>query len=48
MDIVAESVETQVQVDYLAAKGVYFHQGYFYAEPLPLDKLIRFHNNSSH
>lgn len=48
MDMVAEGVETQVQVDYLAAKGVYLHQGYFYAEPLPLDKLIHFYNNSPH
>ncbi|MEJ6518680.1 EAL domain-containing protein [Shewanella bicestrii] len=43
MDMVAEGVETQAQVEYLAAKGVYQHQGYFYAKPLALEELLQFY-----
>jgi EAL domain-containing protein (putative c-di-GMP-specific phosphodiesterase class I) len=35
MDLVAEGVETQEQVDYLRAKGVRAAQGYIFAPPLP-------------
>jgi len=43
MDMVAEGVETQEQADYLAAKGVYQHQGYFYSRPLAFEDLLRFY-----
>ena len=39
MEMIAEGIETQVQADYLNKKGVYLHQGYLYAQPMPLDKL---------
>ncbi|MFT5705322.1 MAG: EAL domain-containing protein (putative c-di-GMP-specific phosphodiesterase class I) [Shewanella sp.] len=39
MEMIAEGVETQAQADYLSKKGVYLHQGYLYAQPMPLDKL---------
>ncbi|MCL1142281.1 EAL domain-containing protein [Shewanella gaetbuli] len=34
LDIIAEGVETQEQVDYLAQHKVYLIQGYFYSKPL--------------
>ena len=48
MEMIAEGVETQEQVDYLAAKGVYQHQGYFYSKPLPLKELLHFYLQVSH
>ncbi|KNY09870.1 MAG: cyclic diguanylate phosphodiesterase [Achromobacter sp.] len=33
--VVAEGVETQVQFDYLTARGVAFIQGYLFARPMP-------------
>ena len=48
MEMIAEGVETQEQVDYLAAKGVYQHQGYFYSKPLPLNELLHFYLQVSH
>lgn len=47
MEMIAEGVETQEQADYLAAKGVYIHQGYLYARPLPLDQLLNYYHNHS-
>lgn len=47
MDMVAEGVETQAQVEYLAAKGVYQHQGYFYSKPLAFEDLLTFYQNLS-
>ncbi|MGI2257893.1 EAL domain-containing protein [Shewanella sp. GXUN23E] len=40
MEMIAEGVETREQVDYLAAKGVYLIQGYYYSPPLPLSELL--------
>ncbi|MCL2913550.1 EAL domain-containing protein [Shewanella corallii] len=43
MEMIAEGVETQQQLDYLSAKGVHLVQGYFYAQPLSLaDLLLRY------
>jgi EAL domain-containing protein (putative c-di-GMP-specific phosphodiesterase class I) len=39
MDIVAEGVETQAEVDTLQGLGVRFGQGFFLARPAPLDGL---------
>ena len=47
MEMIAEGVETQEQADYLAAKGVYIHQGYLYARPLPLDQLLNYYHSHS-
>ncbi|MGY3885975.1 EAL domain-containing protein [Aeromonas aquatica] len=40
MEMIAEGVETQAQVDYLAQQGVYLIQGYLYARPMPLPELL--------
>lgn len=37
--IIAEGVETLEQVKYLTAKGVRFHQGYYYYRPMMLNEL---------
>jgi diguanylate cyclase (GGDEF)-like protein len=34
LDIIAEGVETQEQVDFLMREGCYFLQGYYYSKPL--------------
>ena len=39
MEMIAEGVETQAQVDYLIQHGVHLIQGYVYARPMPLGKL---------
>jgi sensor c-di-GMP phosphodiesterase-like protein len=39
MEMIAEGVETQEQVDYLHRHGVHLIQGYVYAKPMPLSKL---------
>lgn len=38
--VVAEGVETQVQFDYLTARGVAFIQGYLFARPMPSAEFI--------
>ncbi len=39
MEMIAEGVETQEQVDYLYRHGVHLIQDYVYAKPMPLSKL---------
>ena len=39
MEMIAEGVETQEQVEYLHRHGVHLIQGYVYAKPMPLSKL---------
>jgi len=39
MEMIAEGVETQAQVDYLHRHGVHLIQGYVYARPMALSKL---------
>lgn len=39
MEMIAEGVETQEQVDYLHRRGVHLIQGYVYARPMALHKL---------
>lgn len=41
LDIIAEGVENEQQVEYLMSKGVYLHQGYFYAKPMPMKQLFK-------
>jgi EAL domain-containing protein (putative c-di-GMP-specific phosphodiesterase class I) len=36
--VIAEGVETQKQVDFLRTIGCEYDQGYFFAEPVPLDE----------
>ncbi|MNP47270.1 putative cyclic-di-GMP phosphodiesterase AdrB [compost metagenome] len=40
MEMIAEGVETQEQVDYLGQHGVYLIQGYLFARPMPLHELL--------
>ncbi|WP_421185622.1 EAL domain-containing protein [Aeromonas enteropelogenes] len=40
MEMIAEGVETQEQLAYLAAREVYLIQGYVYAKPMPLEKVL--------
>mgnify|MGYP006285195579 FL=1 len=40
MNVVAEGVETNAQVEYLKAVGCDYIQGYYYSKPLPLNELI--------
>lgn len=40
--MIAEGVETKEQADFLYSKGVFLHQGYFYAKPMSIKKLLAF------
>lgn len=42
LGIVAEGVESSEQADFLNAYGVYFQQGYFYSEAMPVERLLHF------
>lgn len=39
VELTAEGVETREQLDYLAAKGVHYAQGFLYAKPMPIEQL---------
>lgn len=41
LSIVAEGVETPLQVDYLNRQGIQLLQGYYFYRPMPLPKLVR-------
>ncbi|WP_375056414.1 EAL domain-containing protein [Zobellella sp. DQSA1] len=41
LKMVAEGVENQAQVDYLAARQVHYLQGYFFGRPQPLEEFSR-------
>ncbi len=38
LEIVAEGVETQAQIEFLRARGCNFAQGYYFSKPLPQDE----------
>ncbi|WP_434662299.1 EAL domain-containing protein [Aeromonas sp. NJAU223] len=40
MEMIAEGVENQAQLDYLTKHGVYLIQGYVYAKPMPLEEAL--------
>ena len=42
LDVVAEGVETENQLEFLVAKGCHIFQGYYYSVPLPKDKFINY------
>jgi EAL domain-containing protein (putative c-di-GMP-specific phosphodiesterase class I) len=42
INVVAEGVETQKQVNFLSAIGCDYMQGYFFARPMPADQLLQF------
>ena len=45
IDIIAEGVETQDQLELLRQSGCYQFQGYFFCEPLPVNNLEQFLEN---
>ncbi len=42
LDIIAEGVETEDQVEYLLENGCHFIQGYYYSRPIPRDAMADF------
>jgi len=42
LDIIAEGVETEAQVQYLLESGCRYFQGYYYAKPLPKAEMTQF------
>lgn len=47
IEVIAEGVEHQYQVDYLAERNVFWIQGYFYAKPMPLEQVLVFEKQPS-
>ena len=45
LNVVAEGAETEEQVELLRSFGVDGIQGYYFAKPMPLDKLREFLSN---
>ncbi|MFM4938001.1 EAL domain-containing protein [Aeromonas enteropelogenes] len=41
MEMIAEGVENQAQLDYLTEHGVYLIQGYVFAKPMSLDEVLK-------
>ncbi len=42
LDVLAESIETKEQVDFLIQHGCSLVQGYYYSKPLPEDEFIAY------
>jgi EAL domain-containing protein (putative c-di-GMP-specific phosphodiesterase class I) len=40
MEIIAEGVETQAELDCLIEMGCYQYQGFFFCKPVPFEKLV--------
>ena len=48
LDLIAEGVENEAQVEHLTRAGCYLAQGFFYAPPMPEEKLLHcFKTNQS-
>ncbi|WP_231118073.1 EAL domain-containing protein [Vibrio fluvialis] len=41
IEVIAEGVETQKQVEYLTQRGVYLIQGFVYFRPMPLEEVLQ-------
>ncbi|WP_244248698.1 EAL domain-containing protein, partial [Vibrio fluvialis] len=41
IEVIAEGVETQKQVEYLTQRGVYLIQGFVYFKPMPLAQVLQ-------
>lgn len=44
MDVITVGIQTKEQIDFITRCGCQIGQGFYYAEPLPLDKFIEFAN----
>ncbi len=44
MDVITEGIEKKEQIDFITRCGCQIGQGFYYSEPLPLDKFILFAN----
>ncbi|OGT43286.1 MAG: hypothetical protein A3F13_07640 [Gammaproteobacteria bacterium RIFCSPHIGHO2_12_FULL_40_19] len=44
LDVIAEGVETNEQVNFLKTNGCYIFQGYYYARPMPVKEMYDFVN----
>lgn len=42
LNVVAEGVETEAQLRFLAERGVHWIQGYYYSKPLPFEEFLSF------
>jgi len=42
LSCIAEGVETKEQLDYIKTLGCQYIQGYYYAKPMPIDRLINY------
>lgn len=42
MDVVTEGIETKDQIDFITRCGCQIAQGFYYAQPLPLEEFIKF------
>ena len=42
LEIVAEGVDSKIQLDYLAENGVQFIQGYLFSKPMPIEEFVLF------
>ncbi len=42
LDVIAEGVETQAQLDFLKQRGCYTYQGYYFSKPLPREEFQRY------
>jgi diguanylate cyclase (GGDEF)-like protein/PAS domain S-box-containing protein len=42
LNLIAEGVENQIQIDHLSQAGCHLAQGYYYSHPVPEEELLRF------
>ncbi len=42
LDVIAEGVETESQLNFLRENGCYTYQGFYFSKPLPCDKFLRY------
>ncbi|MEO5343863.1 MAG: EAL domain-containing protein [Gammaproteobacteria bacterium SHHR-1] len=45
LDLLAEGIENQQQIDFMLQQGCHKAQGYFYARPLPAEEMTAFYTN---
>ena len=48
LSTIAEGVETQDQVSYLATKGVFNIQGYVFAKSMPAEEMLTWQQTENH